>query len=207
MAATSVFPSSSPPPRAHHRWGGCAEELLHYTSRYYAYTEAFLRNLVRRRDFHMAGYQAERLSGLQRSLMLAILISPPERASGIDAMALVERVLDGEHGADPMHLARYRARLGMIAHSGGVARSPGPHPLVLPNHLPPLDPFQAIAERLELPVRVAGRYVEVPFEVLVRYLDSPTPQVRDNLQQAILWLHDAGYHLCNHPHLTHAECR
>jgi hypothetical protein len=207
MAAYSIPTPCSSPPRPHRHWGGCAEELLHYTSRYYAYTEAFLRNLVGRRDFRMVGYQAERLSGQQRSLMLAILISPPGRASGTDAVALVERVRDGNPVADPLQLNRYRDRLTLIAHHGGLVRPHGLHDHALPGDLPPLDPFLALAERLELPVRVEGHCVEVPFEVLVRHLDSPLSQVRDNLQQAILWLHDAGYHLCNHPHLMHAECR
>ena len=33
-------------PSVHGGWGGFAEELFHYTSRYYATTEAFLRNLA-----------------------------------------------------------------------------------------------------------------------------------------------------------------
>jgi hypothetical protein len=193
------------PTRPHRQWGGCAEELLHYTSRYYPYTEAFLRNLVARRDFRMAGYQAQRLSEMQRPLMLAILITQPGPESGADVVALVERVRDGDAGVDEVLISRHQERLELIAHSGVPAE---PHPFqphVLPEHLPPLDPFLAIAERLDVPVRIAGHQVEVPYELLAQHLDSPISQVRENLQQAVLWLHDAGYRLHNHPHLTHAE--
>lgn len=205
MAPANPSPDLLQPTRPHRQWGGCAEELLHYTSRYYPYTEAFLRNLVARRDFRMAGYQAQRLSELQRPLMLAMLVVAPGRESGGDVVALVERVRDGDSGVDAQMLSRYRERLEVISHSGGVVLPYAPQQHVLPEELPPLDPFLAIAERLDVPVRVAGHRVEVPFELLARHLDSPTPQVRENLQQAVLWLHDAGYHLYNHPHLTHAE--
>lgn len=202
-----VHPSADPlhATRPHRQWGGCAEELLHYTSRYYPYTEAFLRNLVARRDFQMAGYQAQRLSALQRPLMLAILMTPPGRDSGLEVVALVERVRNSDGGVDDELRERHRDRLALIGHAGGVVEQHLPQTHVLPDDLPPLDPFLAIAERLEVPVRVDGHRVEVPYELLARHLDSPLPQVRDNLQQAVVWLHDAGYHLHNHPRLTHAE--
>lgn len=205
MASTIQPSDTASAARPHHQWGGCAEELLHYTSRYYPYTEAFLRNLVARRDFRMAGYQAQRLSAVQRPLMLAILILPPDLESGVDVTALVERVRDGDAEVDRVLLDRHGERLELIARSGGVPSHHVVHHHVLPEDLPPLDPFLAVADRLDLPVRVQGHSVEVPYELLARHLDSPTPQVRENLQQAVLWLHDAGYHLHNHPHLTHAE--
>lgn len=205
MAPASTAPDPLHAVRPHRQWGGCAEELLHYTSRYYPYTEAFLRNLVARRDFRMAGYQAQRLSEQQRPLMLAILLLVPDRESGLDVVTLVERVRDGDAEVDRELLERHDERLQLIARSGGVMPHDHLYPHVLPEDLPPLDPFLAIAERLDVPVRVDGHRVDVPYELLVRHLDSPTPQVRDNLQQAVLWLHDAGYHLHNHPHLTHAE--
>jgi hypothetical protein len=191
--------------RPHRQWGGCADELLHYTSRYYPYTEAFLRNLVARRDFRMAGYQAQRLSEPQRTLMLAILILPPALDSGSDVVALVERVRDGDGGVDELLWSRHQERLALISQSAAALQPHDFEPHVLPEDLPPLDPFLAITERLDVPVRVAGHQVEVPYELLARHLDSPASQVRENLQQAVLWLHDAGYRLHNHPHLTHAE--
>jgi hypothetical protein len=205
MASENPTPDPLHPTRPHRQWGGCADELLHYTSRYYPYTEAFLRNLVSRRDFRMAGYQAQRLSDVQRPLMLAMLISQPDAESGTDVITLVERVRDGDAGIDEVLISRHQERLKLIAHSGVPLQPHAFEPHVLPENLPPLDPFLAIAERLEVPVRVAGHQVEVPYELLARHLDSPTSQVRENLQQAVLWLHDAGYRLHNHPHLTHAE--
>lgn len=202
---TAVLPDTLHAARPHRQWGGCADELVHYTSRYYPYTEAFLRNLVARRDFRMAGYQAQRLSGRQRILMQAILILPPTHDSGTDVILLVEQVRDGTADVSPELLERHRERIQLVDHAGGVLPLHGSHSHVLPEDLPPLDPFLAVAERLDLPVRVDGHRVEVPYELLARHLDSPTPQIRDNLQQAVLWLHEAGYHLHNHPHLTHAE--
>jgi hypothetical protein len=188
------------------RWGGCAEELLHYTSRYYGHTEVFLRQLTRRYDFRMAGYQAAHLTEPQQSLMTAILAERPSPASGQDVIRLVERVRAGDRQRDEALAERYANQL-----ADAIGRAPlldcHGHEVVLPRSLPPLDPFMALAERLRIPVAVSGRRVEVPFEQLVRHLDSPLPQVRDNLQHAILWLHEAGYHLCNHPHLTHAQTR
>lgn len=188
-------------------WGGFAEELIHYTSRYYGYTEAFLRDLAQRRDFRMAGYQAEHLTGPQQLLMTAILSDRPVPASGQDVILLVERVRAGDRRMDEALAERYADQLAAAA--AGRASLPGRrcHGIALPENLPPLDPFLAVAERLRMPVAISGHRVEVPFELLARYLDSPLPQVRENLRHAILGLHEAGFHLCNHSRLTHAQPR
>lgn len=198
-----AMPPDAPVP--HRRWGGCADELLHYTSRYYPYTEAFLRNLTAQRDFVMAGYQAEKLEDQQRAAMLAMLMCPPLPPVGQDVMRLVWHSRNGNPDVPPGLTRRYARQLQCIGHQAVLLGSSTFFPHPLPEALPPLDPFLALAERLELPVAIHGDHVEVPFEQLVRHMDSPLPQVRDNLQQAVLWLHEAGYHLYNHPQLTHSE--
>jgi len=69
-------------PVFHPGWGGFAEELFHYTSRYYTATEAFLRNLVGDRGFSMSGYSAQALSAGQREVLAAVLAEGPDRARG-----------------------------------------------------------------------------------------------------------------------------
>jgi hypothetical protein len=183
----------------------CAEELLHHTSRYYSYTEAFLRNLSGERDFEMAGYRPERMSEEQRKLMGAILSGLPDRASGEAIVRLVEAVRAGRHDVDPDLRERYQEQIALVPHDATVAFDKDFHERDLPSNLPPLDPFLAIAQRLQMPVAVKGRRVEVSLRLLARHLDAPEHQVRENLQEAVVWLHEAGYHLRNHPELTHAE--
>jgi len=57
---------------------------------------------------------------------------------------------------------------------------------------------------LLLPVAVVEHHVEVSLHALARHLDSPNSRLRINLQEAVLMLHNGGYLLRNHPHLTHA---
>jgi hypothetical protein len=192
-------------PQLSRQWGVCAEELLHHTSRYYSYTEAFLRNLSGERGFEMAGYSPERLSEEQRKLMGAILSGRPDCTSGSAIVRIVDAVRDGRAELDPDLLAQYREQLALIPHDATVAFDHDFHERDLPEDLPPLDPFLAIAERLQMPVAVKGRRVEVPLKLLAQHLDSPQHQVRKNLQEAVVWLHEAGYHLHSHPELTHAE--
>lgn len=194
-----------PMPRPHRGWGGCADELLHYTSRYYPYTEAFLRNLANRRDFVMVGYQAERLTDAQRLLMLAMLTQPPGRVVAGEVTQFIDQMCDGVRDVDPILRQRHAPRLARIRKSGRPVLTQSPERLTLPADLPPLDPFLALVARLGIPTAVDGHRVEVPFEQLARQLDSPIPQVRENLQRAVLWLHDAGYRLYNHPQLTHVD--
>jgi serine kinase of HPr protein (carbohydrate metabolism regulator) len=69
----------------------------------------------------------------------------------------------------------------------------------------PLDPFMNIAERLQMPVAVRDHHVEVCMHTLADHLSSPNSALRTNLHNAVLDLHNAGYVLRNHPHLTHTE--
>ena len=184
-------------------WGGCAEELVHHTSRYYSYTEAFLRNLAQRPDFRMAGFKADQLSDEQRLLMAAILSLPPGQETALDIIRIVKDVAEGESGVDAQPAARYQYRLEVVARHPLLLYEYGVHEAELPSDLPPLDPFLAIAERLNLPVRVDGHRIHLPFKVLAQHLDSPTQQIRDNIQQAVIWLHDAGFHLHNAPDIAH----
>lgn len=194
-------------PALHKGWGGCAEELVHHTSRYYSYTEAFLRNLAQWRDFRMAGYGADRLSDVQRQLMAAILSLPPERQTAREIIRIVEAVRAGQAHVDERMMAQYQSRLEIVAQHPVLLFEYGAHEPVLPSELPAPDPFLAIAERLNIPVMVTGHHIDVPFKLLAQHLDSPTQQVRDNIQHAVIWLHEAGFHLRNHPNLTHAEIR
>lgn len=71
----------------------------------------------------------------------------------------------------------------------------------------PLDPFMSLAERLLMPVAIRDRHVEVSLHELAEHLDSGNATLRGNLQEAVVTLHNAGYVLRNHPHLTHAEAQ
>ena len=189
-------------PVIHRRWGGFAEELLHHTSRYYHYTEAFLRNLTGRRDFSLAGYGPERLTATQRKLLVAILSQPPTAASGRDVLAIIEAVKAGLEVVDEGLLERYRDGMALLPHEISHPYYLSFHEHTPPPDLPPLDPFLTLARRLRIPASVHGHHVEVPLRLLAEQLDSPVEQVRANLQEAVNWLHEAGYRLHNNPDLT-----
>ena len=192
-------------PEFHQGWGGCADELFHYSSRYYGYTEAFLRNLSGRWRFRMAGYSPSLLSDDQRLLLAAVLSSRPDRASAAVVVEIITNALAGKARVNPAHWAQYRRRIDrLLSTTSPVSHQPrNSH---IPVDVAPLDPFLNIAERLSIPVAVKGHHLEVPLHDLARHLDSPSPVMRLNLQNAILQLHEAGYLLKNHPGLTHAEC-
>lgn len=192
-------------PEFHCGWGGCAEELFHYTSRYAVYTEAFLRNLTGDRAFSMSGYQASHLSEQQRTLMAAILACPPDRHSGASIAELVADVRRGIGEARDTLRQRYQAQLKVIPKGATLVYSARCQRKS--KDITPLDPFLSMAERLQLPVAIKDHHVEVPLRLMAEHLDSPNPQIRNNLQQAILRLHDAGYLLRNHPGLTHREAQ
>jgi len=186
----------------HRAWGGFSEELFHYTSRYYSVTEAFLRSLTDRPEFSMSGYKAAHLHEQQRPVMASILTYAPSQESGLAVISIVERVLDRDTGVDQELLERYPPRSKEEAPSVVAAgHAVAPHPL----DVTPLEPWLAMAERLLMPVAVRDHHVEVDMHLLARHLDSPNPAIRGNLRKCIMDLHDAGYMLRNHPHLTHAE--
>ncbi len=190
-------------PPFHSGWGGFAEELFHYTSRYFFATEVFLRNLVDDREFTMVGYKANRLGERQRELMAWQLAESPQLASGLAIVRIVETVKDGSMEVDEVLLAACRARapqpdaetLVQRSH-GAVAQGEGGEPF---------DLFLNLAERLLMPVAVRDQHVEVSLQELAHHLDSGNAALRSNLQEAVVRLHEAGFVLRNHPHLTHSE--
>lgn len=193
-------------PEFHAGWGGCAEELFHYTSRYFACTEAFLRNLADQRQFSMSGYQAEKLSQEQRRLMAAMLSCKPDRQSARDITRTVRALVNGEREVSEELANAYRNHLKVIPHDVELVYSGRSHRQGAPD-VAPLDPFLNLAARLNLPVAVREHHIEIPLKILAGHLDSPNPSLRNSLQEAILNLHFAGYQLRNHPGLTHKTAR
>jgi hypothetical protein len=193
-------------PDFHHGWGGCAEELFHYTSRYYAYTEAFLRNLSGDRSFSMAKYKASKMSQEQRLLMAAVLSCRPNKRNAATIVEIVNTASLGKSFVNQHQLDHYHNQIERIPKGVDLVYKQG----IMPeksNDLSPLDPFLNIAERLRLPVAVRGRHVELSLNQLAEHLDSPVSTMRTNLQNAVLKLHEAGYQLRNHPGLTHREAK
>lgn len=190
-------------PLPHSAWGGFAEELFHYTSRYYCATEAFLRNLAADPQFSMTGYNAARLSAGQRDLMAAVLSCAPGRESATALVAIVGAVVTGTDGVDASIAAEYGGCLDDLPKHAMVEQHV--HDTASHGDVDPLDPFMSLAERLLMPVAVVDRHVEVSLHELARHLQSPNSTLRTNLHNAIVELHNAGYVLRNHPHLTHSE--
>ncbi len=193
-------------PEFHLGWGGCAEELFHYASRYATYTEAFLRNLADQRQFSILGYQPDQMSKSQRRLMAAILSTPPDIDSARDITAVVRAVIAGDKSVSQDLLDRYQDKLKVIPE--GVVLVYAKH-VYKPDlsQVAPLDPFLNLATRLQLPVAVRDHHVEVSLKKLAEHLDSPNNRLRSNLQEAILRVHSAGYILRNHPGLTHKTAK
>lgn len=189
-------------PEFHFGWGGCAEELFHYTSRYAPYTEAFLRNLADQRQFSLSGYSPSKLSEKQRRLMAAILYGAPDRDSARAITCLVRAVGNNDTEVDASLVERYRDRLQVIPAGATLAYAERRHHIDR-DDVAPLDPFLNLAKRLKLPVAVRDHHVEVSLKQLAEHLDSPNATLRSNLQEAILRVHNAGYILRNHPGLTH----
>ena len=189
-------------PEFHFGWGGCAEELFHYTSRYATYTEAFLRNLADQRQFSLSGYSPADLSEKQRRLMAAILYDPPERSSARAVTSIIRAVRNGDPEVEPQLLERYKDHLKVIP-EGATLIYTEHAPRLDRDEVAPLDPFFNLAKRLKLPVAVDGHHLEVSLKQLAEHLDSPNATLRSNLQEAILRAHGAGYILRNHPGLTH----
>ena len=193
-------------PPFHRGWGGFAEELFHYTSRYFCATEAFLRHLAQDSDVVMSGYKASDLSTAQRDLMAAVLSCRPDRETANTLVDIVSAVLQKDPGVQKAWLDLYQERLGEV--SGKDMPSPRIHPQGHdPAGVSPLDPFMNIAERLQMPVAIREHHVEVSLHALAEHLVSPNSTLRTNLHNAVIQVHDAGYVLRNHPHLTHSEAQ
>ena len=188
----------------HPGWGGCAEELFHYTSRYVAITEAFLKNLAKEPDFSMSGYRAALLNIEQRELMAAVFYFEPSEETARVMIKIVSSVLSNENYIDDRLVEPYKEALKKIPR-GKKIHYQAFDKRVDKGDVSPVDPFLNIAERLQLPVAIVDHHVEVSLQHLAKYLDSPNSRIRINLQQAVLRLHNAGYLLRNHKELTHAE--
>ena len=193
-------------PEFHRGWGGCAEELFHYTSRYYCYTEAFLRNLSEDRTFTLADYRADNMSHEQRLLMAAVLSCRPDKRHATTVIEIANTVSLGKSFVNQYQLDHYHDQIEQIPKDMKLVYKQK-IATVITEELSPLDPFLNIAERLRLPVAVNGHHVEIALNQLAEHLDSPLSSMRTNLQNAILLLHEAGYQLRNHPGLTHREAR
>lgn len=192
-------------PAAHPGWGAFAEELFHYTSRYYKTTEAFLCSLSGDATFSMSGYKASRLGSGQRALLAAVLARHPDREGAIAITGLVRDVCDGQDRVDAGMVERYVTsdaaplpeHLEPVVHFSPEGE----------NEVDPLDPFLSLADRLLLPVAVHDRHVEVSLRELAKHLQSANSTLRTNLHNAVIVLHKGGYVLRNHPHLMHCEVR
>jgi hypothetical protein len=193
-------------PEFHFGWGGCAEELFHYTSRYATYTEAFLRNLADQRQFSLSGYSPANLSEKQRRLLAAILFDPPNRRSARAITSIVRAVRNGDPEIEPALVERYHDGLKVIP-EGATLIYAERSPRLQQAEVAPLDPFFNLAKRLKLPVAVDGHHLEISLKQLAEHLDSPNATLRSNLQEAILRAHTAGYILRNHPGLTHKAAK
>ncbi len=190
-------------PVSDRRWGGCAEELLRYTSRYYVYAQALLRSLASRFEFEMAGYQASRLNLEQRALLAQMLALPPVPELAVDVIVLVESVIVGEVSLSRELVARYPVT-PVQPKKPVLVYADRPHEHLVTDTTP-LDPFISLATRLHIPYSVEGHHVDVPFRVLARHLDSSLAQVRENLRDAILFLHEGGYLLRNDGETSEAD--
>ena len=192
-------------PPFHRGWGGFAEELFHYTSRYFCATEAFLCHLAADDSFALSGYKAADLSAGQRELMAAVLSCRPDRETACTLVAIVSAVLRDDPGVQQAWVEPYREILEETSAPKDVPAQR--------THLPdpdnagvsPLDPFLNIAERLQMPVAIREHHVEVSLHTLAEHLASPNSTVRTNLHNAVIQAHDAGYVLRNHPDLTQSE--
>jgi len=152
----------------------------------------------------MSGYRATDLSTRQRDLMAAVLSSGPDQRSGVVVIKIVTRVLRGQPGVDQSSVQQFQGRLDEAVSKAGFAQHGHPRAGDDPG-VAPLDPFLNIAERLQMPVAVREHHVEVPLHALAEHLDSANSVLRTNLHNAVVQLHNAGYVLRNHPHLTHSE--
>ena len=194
-------------PPFHRGWGGFAEELFHYTSRYFCATEAFLRHLAADDDFVMSGYKATDLSPEQRDLMAAVLSCAPDRRAAGTLVGIVGAVLRPDPGVETEWLSAYRVQLAEVARNKETPVQRSHLPVFDNPDVSPLDPFLNIAERLQMAVAVHEGHVELSLYALAEHLMSPNSTLRTNLHNAVIQVHNAGYVLRNHPHLTHSEAK
>ena len=186
----------------HPSWGGCSEELFYYRSRYLYVTEAFLRCLIDQRDFSMSGYQARKLSPQQRPILASILTNPATPESGSAVVLIVEKVVNGITDADDALIEKYPPQPVKEIQPNNfnhVKKKP------LHQDLSPVEPLLNIAKRLQMPVAVKDHHVEMDIHKLNTLLHATNQTIRKNMLDALIILHEEGYKLHDHSHLTHSE--
>jgi len=186
----------------HPGWGSFSEELFFYTSRYYGVTEAFLRSLSELPDFSMNGYKARRLSDLQKPVMATILATEPDRETSLAVITLIEKVIKREVDVGTNLLEKFPPK---SAHEIPVEIHGPQQNCTHHVDISPVEPWLNIAERLQMPVAVRHHHIEIDMLVLARHLNSTNETLKNNLHKSIIDLHNAGYEIRNHPHLTHSE--
>lgn len=171
----------------HPSWGNHAEELVYRTSRYYAYTEDFLRRISGVNRFSFGDFRAQFLDADQRAVMTHLLRRPAGRTTGRAVIALILR-LNGQ--GKKIHKGFRSTTQSIPPKFRG--RTP---PSITRHNVHPLDPFLNLTERFGVPVRRQGRHLWVPFPTLKTLLDASHPSLRQALRDAIEQLHDGGFHL------------
>lgn len=172
----------------HPSWGHHGEELLYHTSRYYAHTEQFLRNVTGISGFCFGSFRAQRLTPPQQEAMARLLRRPVGHATARAVIALVRRM--------PTTAGRRLLRSPLP-----FDRKQAPSPTGTRQHrrrapgVSPADPFLNLTERFGVPVRRRGRHLWVSFHALQPLLDAPSRALRSAVQEAIEQLHDGGYRL------------
>ena len=182
-------------PAPHPDYGHHAEELFHYTSRYYGYTEAFLRAKSGQAEFCMAEYHAHHLSPRQRRVLAGLLAAPAGKTVVHEIAQLVTTVCRGSESVDGRLYDFYSARVPQRV-TGKRCRGA---PVECHGRRSSLDPLLHLAGRYQIPVEVVGREVRMSLRTLVPFLDSPVPVMRRNIQRCISALHGGGYVLHNIP--------
>lgn len=152
----------------------------------------------------MSGYKAAYLNSRQREVMAVILAASPNTRAGEALISIVRTVIQGRPDVDP-EMAEFYMQQQIRQPEGAPLGCGVPSSRRALVAVSPLDPFLSMAERLQIPVAVCEHHVEVCMRALAEQLDSPNSRVRSNLQEAVIQLHNSGYMLKNHPHLTHSE--
>lgn len=183
-------------PPSHRAFKHCAEELLRYKSRYYRFAERFLAELAGHPAFCMTTYDVRRLSHQQRQVLSGLLQEQPTPAIARSIIGIVSDVMQGEAGVDEALLEKYATGALMIP-SCTTSAPYGRTATCADEPVLPAEPLQNMASRLGIPLEVKGNEVRVRMRVLARYLDSPNPTIRRNLQDCILRLQQGGYRLVN----------
>lgn len=165
-----------------------ADELLHYTSRYYPYAESHLRKLGMT-DIHLDGYKAQYLNNCQRRQMGSLLSRPATSSTLAKLGRLIEEIR--QHRVFQLSVID-QTRTAAATSAKRQASTPE-----LPDGLSPIEPLLHLARRFHFAVKVSGHIIRLSMKSLLRCLDAPDNTVRHNIRLALYWSHAAGYHLHN----------